>query len=83
MKILDKIRESNLIEGITREPTGAEMAAHIDFLQLDKIRISDIEKFVARTTGVSMIGTIIYVSPYYISNCLDSAEKYLLVALDD
>ena len=46
MIILDKIRETNLIEGITREPTGAEMAAHLDFLLLPKVEIRDLENFV-------------------------------------
>ena len=46
MNITDKIRESNRIEGIHREPTQTEIDIHLWFLTLDKIEISDLENFV-------------------------------------
>lgn len=42
----DFVRESNRIEGITREPLLAEMVAHEQFLQLEAVRVFDLEQFV-------------------------------------
>jgi len=47
MRILDKIAESNRIEGIHREPTGEEMAQYLDFMQLEYVEIRHLEKFVS------------------------------------
>lgn len=44
---LDFIRESNRIEGIEREPTETEIAAHAAFLSLQTVRVVDVEGFVA------------------------------------
>ena len=41
------IRESNLIEGITREPTKEEIAAAEKFMALHIIRIGDVCEFVS------------------------------------
>ena len=46
MNTYDKVKETNRIEGITREPTQAELKAFEDFLGLDRITIYDLEKFV-------------------------------------
>ena len=40
------VAESNRIEGITRRPTEAEVAAHETLLALDEITIADLEAFV-------------------------------------
>ena len=40
------VRESNAIEGIQRDPTEAEIAAHAAFLNLEEINIPDLERFV-------------------------------------
>lgn len=40
------VRESNRIEGILRDPTAEEITAHIDFLALDAVYLSDMKKFV-------------------------------------
>jgi len=42
----DFVRESNRIEGISRDPTVAECSAHERFLALDKITVRDLEAFV-------------------------------------
>ncbi len=42
----DFVRESNRIEGISRDPTVAECFAHERFLALDKITVRDLEAFV-------------------------------------
>lgn len=46
MKILEKIRESNRIEGIHRDPTVEEHDAHFHFMLLDKIKLTDLANFV-------------------------------------
>jgi hypothetical protein len=43
----DFVRESNRIEGILRDPTEAEVAAFLHFLDVDCPRVDDIERFVA------------------------------------
>jgi Fic family protein len=43
---LDFIRESNRIEGILREPTQAEIDAYVEFMQLDELTITNLEKYV-------------------------------------
>lgn len=45
------VRESNLIEGIHRAPTAAELAAHERLLALPVIRVSDLSYFVAVVAG--------------------------------
>ena len=44
--LVDFVRESNRIEGITRAPTEAEIDAHEQFLALGSIRVADLETFV-------------------------------------
>ena len=43
--LIDFVRESNRIEGIHRDPTDAELQAHIDFLAGD-ISVEALERFV-------------------------------------
>ena len=43
----DKVRESNRIEGILRDPTTAELDAFDRFMGLPRIAIIDLEHFVA------------------------------------
>jgi hypothetical protein len=45
--VINFINESNLIEGITKEPSDAEVAAYLTFLDLPRITIPDLKKFVA------------------------------------
>lgn len=45
MNTTQKIAESLRIEGITRDPTNAEFAAHESFILLPEIRIADLEDF--------------------------------------
>lgn len=41
------VRESNLIEGITRDPLPVEILAHLDFVALEAPVIEDLERFVS------------------------------------
>ena len=41
------VRESNRIEGIARDPTAAEMEAHVTFINLAFPKTADLESFVA------------------------------------
>lgn len=43
----DFVRESNLVEGILREPTQDEMSAHAAFMGLMGIGVSDMQDFVS------------------------------------
>ena len=43
----DFVRKSNRIEGILRDPTEDEIAAHGLLMALDKITVPDLEIFVA------------------------------------
>ena len=45
-KAIRFITESNLIEGIDRDPTQVEIECHIDFLRKPTIRVLDLEQFV-------------------------------------
>jgi hypothetical protein len=45
--IYDFVVESNAIEGITREPTEAEVTAHTDFYELPLVTVPQIAKFVS------------------------------------
>jgi hypothetical protein len=42
----EKVRESNRIEGIRRSPTLAEIAEHERFVALERVTISELERFV-------------------------------------
>lgn len=42
----DFVRESNRIEGITRNPTEAEISAHAEFTRLTAPSVADLERFV-------------------------------------
>ena len=44
----DFVRESNRIEGITREPTENEVVAHARFLELSDVLIGHVQEFVRR-----------------------------------
>ena len=46
-ELVDFVRESNRIEGILRDPTEDEIAAHRLLIALDKIAVPDLEIFVA------------------------------------
>ena len=41
------VAESNMIEGIHRKPTKAELAEYARFLELDKVGVADMEIFVS------------------------------------
>ncbi len=41
------IKESNAIEGINREPTGAEIKEFNRFIDLKEVKVSDLQKFVS------------------------------------
>lgn len=43
---LNFIRESNKIEGINREPHPGEITAYYRFMNLKKVKISDLQKFI-------------------------------------
>ena len=47
MNIIEQIRESNMIEGIFREPLEREIIAHRQVLALEQIAIDDLEAFVS------------------------------------
>lgn len=82
--------ESNLIEGITREPTPAELSEHERFMGLDKVTIKELERFVGvyQPNAVlrDKIGLNVRVGSYYppqggigirntLNNLLDICEK--------
>ena len=46
MNTYEKVKESNWIEGITRDPTPDEIAEHERFLSLEYVSIEDLVKFV-------------------------------------
>lgn len=48
------VTESNVIEGITREPTPAEIAAHEVFLRLGRVCMRDLADFVSVCAGAPM-----------------------------
>lgn len=50
----DFVVESNRIEGIHREPTDDEIAAHVMFLGLPKVTVQNLEAFVNVVAGVSI-----------------------------
>lgn len=52
--LVNFVRESNRIEGIVREPHHHEIAAHHQFLALEKITIDDMRKFVATVAGAPL-----------------------------
>jgi hypothetical protein len=49
--LIDFIKESNRIEGITRNPSENEISCYEDFLLLKKLSIKDIENFVYTICG--------------------------------
>lgn len=63
------IRESNWIEGIRRDPTPAEIKAHVDFLDLPEIHIEDMERFVATVQPGAVLrdrqGLDVYVGEHF------------------
>jgi Fic/DOC family protein len=52
--LYDFVRESNLIEGIDREPTDAEVNVHQWLLQIDSPSIRDLERFVETVAGAGL-----------------------------
>lgn len=46
MHNIDKVRESNRIEGILRDPTTAEIKEHKRFMEMEKASITELERFV-------------------------------------
>ena len=48
------IRESQRIEGITRDPLPREIEAHETFLALEEVMIADLEKFVGDVAGAGL-----------------------------
>ncbi len=49
--LMDFIRESNRIEGITRSPVIEEVMAHETLLKLSPITLEDLKTFVTEVTG--------------------------------
>lgn len=47
MSVLEFIRESNMIEGIIREPTGDEVQEYKRFITLAHVKVADLEEFVS------------------------------------
>lgn len=47
MNDADFVRESNRIEGILRDPTEQEVCAFLDFLELSRPTVADLERFVS------------------------------------
>ena len=41
------VKESNKIEGIHRPPLSSEVDAHLRFLELDEVKVADLESFVS------------------------------------
>lgn len=53
-QLVEFIRESNKIEGIVRDPTPEEIQAHVDFLALEKVSVSDMADFVKTVAGAEL-----------------------------
>lgn len=53
-ELIDFIRESNRIEGITRDPSDREVDAHQRFLGLTEITALDLENFVAEVAQAEL-----------------------------
>lgn len=53
-KLYEFVKESNAIEGIHRAPTKKEIKAHEDFLALEYINVSDLEKFVKKVANAPL-----------------------------
>lgn len=61
------VRESNAIEGITRDPTQREIEAHHVLLSLRRVRVSALELFVREIVGAELrrrVGMNVRVGPY-------------------
>lgn len=54
MSLINFIRESNKIEGITQDPTDEEIEVHNEFLDFNSIRVQDLEIFVERICGKAL-----------------------------
>lgn len=52
--LISFIRDSQRIEGIHRDPTDREIKAHEAFLELDEVRVDDLEDFVGPVAGASL-----------------------------
>ena len=52
--MIEFVRESNRIEGITREPTDAEVNAHERFMALESVNMEDVEAFVSVVAGARL-----------------------------
>lgn len=46
MNIIDMVRESNRIEGITRDPTHEEIEEHARFTRLKQVTIEELSRFI-------------------------------------
>ena len=91
MNTIEKIRESNRIEGITRDPTASEIDSFERFMLLEKVSVMDLEDFVAvnqpRAKLRIMSGMNVRVGGHYppqggqailckLENLLDAANAY-------
>lgn len=48
------VRDSNLIEGVTRDPLKREIEAHEALLDLQEITVENLETFVSKIAGASL-----------------------------
>ncbi len=55
---MDFIRESNRIEGITRDPTPREVEAHLTFLAEREVTVGALERFVADVAARPLRDTV-------------------------
>lgn len=68
MGLREFVIESNRIEGIVREPTENEIAAHAAFLACQRITVADMEAFVRDVAGVPLcraVGQNVRVGPHF------------------
>ena len=54
MNVVEFVRESNRIEGIRREPTAGEIAAHKVFFGLQRVTVPDVERLVSELAGAEL-----------------------------
>lgn len=54
MNVVEFVRESNRIEGIRREPTAGEIAAHKAFFGLRRVTVPDVERLVSELAGAEL-----------------------------
>jgi hypothetical protein len=65
--LVEFVRESNLIEGIDRNPTQVEIQSHEEFLELREVNVAHLETFVSEVASAVLrerVGMNVVVGPH-------------------